>query len=310
MAIRQWFVAIDDKKDGPFSDERLRELIAAGTVTADTLVWCDGMANWTRAAEVPGLMTAATPRRPSAPAYSGAPAQSHAGQALITHVGTWGLLGRSLLVFIAQVLIIPAPWVTAGFFLWFVAHIELPEGQRVEFTGKGGDIWYVFMGNAVCAYVGLLGNEIGHNEIGHNEIELITLPLTAFLNILIARWFFGHLVWDGQREPLKFTGGFWAMIGWVLFYVISFITIIGWAWVTTAWGRWMCSHVVGSSKQLAFTASGFGYLWRLLVLALASGFIIPIPWVWRWFVSWLVSQFSLVDAAAAADESSVGITRA
>jgi GYF domain 2 len=300
MAIRQWFVANDDKKDGPFSDERLRELIAGGTVTADTLVWCNGMANWARAAEVPGLMTAATPRRPSVPPSSAAPSQNLGGHALATTVGTWALLGRGLLVFIGQALIIPAPWVMESFFRWFVEHIQLPGGQRVEFTGRGGDIWYVFMGNSVCAYAGLIGQGIG----------LITLPVTAFLNILMARWFFSHLVWDGQREPLKFTGGFWGMVGWTLFLGLSAITIIGWAWVATAWGRWICRHVVGSSKQLVFTAAGLDYLWRTLVLFFASMFIIPIPWVWRWFVGWLVSQFSLVDAPPVADESGVGITRA
>jgi GYF domain 2 len=307
MAIRQWFVAIDDKKDGPFSDERLRELIAAGTVTADTLVWCNGMANWTRAAEVPGLMTAATPRRPSLPASSAAPAQTLGGHALATTVGTWGLFGRLLLVFIGHLLIVPAPWVTASFLHWFVEHIQLPEGQRVEFTGKGGDIWYVFMGAALCGYLSLGGQNLGG---AGSSLTLVTLLLSAVLNVLILRWFFSHLVWDGQHEPLKFIGGFWAMIGWILFYVISFITIIGWAWVATAWGRWLCRHVTGSSKHLVFTASGLGYLWRLLVLALVSGFIIPIPWITRWFVGWVVSQFSLVDAPPAVDESSVGITRA
>jgi hypothetical protein len=38
MAARQWYTAISGRQEGPFSDERLRALIAAGTVRADTLV--------------------------------------------------------------------------------------------------------------------------------------------------------------------------------------------------------------------------------------------------------------------------------
>ena len=85
LCIRRWFVAIDDKKDGPFSDERLRELIAGGTVTADTLVWCNGMTNWTRAAEVPGLM-AGSPRQASLPPRSG-PAQNVGRELAGTELG-------------------------------------------------------------------------------------------------------------------------------------------------------------------------------------------------------------------------------
>ena len=58
MADRQWYTGRDGKQEGPFSDERLRELIASGMVRGDTLVWSTGMANWTKAADVPGLMPA------------------------------------------------------------------------------------------------------------------------------------------------------------------------------------------------------------------------------------------------------------
>ena len=58
MADRQWYTGRDGKQEGPFSDERLRELIASRMVRGDTLVWSTGMANWTKAADVPGLMLA------------------------------------------------------------------------------------------------------------------------------------------------------------------------------------------------------------------------------------------------------------
>ena len=45
MADRQWYTGRDGKQEGPFSDERLRELIASGMVRGDTLVWSAGMTN-------------------------------------------------------------------------------------------------------------------------------------------------------------------------------------------------------------------------------------------------------------------------
>ena len=57
MADRSWFFASQGQQQGPFPEAKLRELIAAGAVNAETLVWTEGMANWQRAAEIPGLMS-------------------------------------------------------------------------------------------------------------------------------------------------------------------------------------------------------------------------------------------------------------
>jgi hypothetical protein len=34
-------------------------------------------------------------------------------------------------------------------------------------------------------------------------------------------------------------------------------------------------------------------LWRTLVFAIGCAFLIPIPWVLRWYAQWYVSQFEL-----------------
>src|SRR5260370_40523384 len=46
MSNRSWFFASEGKQQGPYPEARLRELIASGTVTADTLVWSEGMTGW------------------------------------------------------------------------------------------------------------------------------------------------------------------------------------------------------------------------------------------------------------------------
>lgn len=41
-----WYYAIGDQRQGPISDAELDALIAAGTVTPQTLVWREGMSDW------------------------------------------------------------------------------------------------------------------------------------------------------------------------------------------------------------------------------------------------------------------------
>ncbi len=56
MADRSWFYAADGQQQGPFPEAQLRDLIARGAVTADTLVWTEGMSGWQRAGDIPGLV--------------------------------------------------------------------------------------------------------------------------------------------------------------------------------------------------------------------------------------------------------------
>jgi len=284
MAERQWYTGRDGKQEGPFSDERLRELIASGVVRGDTLVWCTGMTSWAKAAEVPGLMAAQ--RAPSVPPGTAAGLGEPAGH-MSLHVGVWALFWRGLLFGLSELAVIPFPWVAPILMRWFVERIEVPGGRRVGFVGKAEDIWWVFILYALCAVVG----------VAYSAAQLVAIPLQAFLALLIARWFFANLTWEGQRQPLQFTGGYWPLLGWSVLLPLSVITIIGWAWVATAWSRWMCRNVQGSSYELVFMASGWGYLWRALVVAVTAIFLIPIPCTAYWFTRWLISQFALVKRA-------------
>jgi hypothetical protein len=171
------------------------------------------------------------------------------------------------------------------FIRWFAERIELPGGQRIGFVGKPEDIWWVFILYALVAVVG----------IAYQPVQLLGIPVQAFLGLLILRWLVANITWEGQTQPLRFTGGFWPLLGWSLLLPLSILSIIGWAWVATAWARWMCRHVQGSSRELVFTASGLGYLWRALVVVFTAIFIIPIPWTAWWFTRWLVSQLALVE---------------
>ena len=51
----QWFAAINGQQAGPFDDSGMERNISSGAVSKDTLVWKQGMANWTAAGSVAEL---------------------------------------------------------------------------------------------------------------------------------------------------------------------------------------------------------------------------------------------------------------
>ncbi|MGD1886242.1 MAG: DUF805 domain-containing protein [Cohaesibacteraceae bacterium] len=57
MTDAVWYYADGGEQKGPVSDEEIANLIASGTVRADTLVWREGMENWAAAkASLPGAL--------------------------------------------------------------------------------------------------------------------------------------------------------------------------------------------------------------------------------------------------------------
>ena len=306
MADRQWYTAIGGKQEGPFSDQKLRELIAAGSVRADTLVWCDGMSNWARAAEIPGLLSSASgAAQQPVSSFAAAAARVAASPMVVPDDRrlvfdqqqpfdrVWPLYWRVAVLGLSVIAVVPLPWAAPWFLRWFVEHIELPERQRVGFEGKPGDIWYIFVGYGLCTYA-----SAGISFAFNGFASLLLIPLTTFLALLITRWFFANLVWSGRAAPLQFTGSYLGLLGWSVLAPLSFITIVGWAWVYAAWGRWMCKNVTGMHRQFVFTATGWGYLWRTLTFILTSYLLLPMPWIMRWYARWLIAQFALLDEAA------------
>lgn len=294
MPNRSWFYAANGQQQGPFPEEQLRDLIARGTVRADTLVWSEGMAGWQKVAEIPGLMSMppgppAMPRAGGPPVFTGG--QGVGGNAVSADLPLWGLLGRTLLYVIGIFLVIPAPWVGTSLYRWLVSRLHVPGRPNLEFTGQVGDRWYVFVIMGLMGYLGVYDS----------TLQLLTIPLQAVLSWLLLTWLVSKLSSNGQPLPLAFNGSILTFIGWQILLMISFITIIGWAWVATAWMRWICRNISGTRREIVFNASGFDVLWRTIVFAIACGFIIPIPWMLRWYAQWYMSQFALVERGAYAN---------
>jgi hypothetical protein len=295
MSDRSWFYASNGQQQGPYPEAQLRDLIARGTVRADTLVWSDGMAGWQKAAEIQGLMSGGA--RPPAMPQAGAPPMTGTGGygdgggvegPLSIDLPLLPLLGRFLLLVIGYFLVIPSPWTGTAFYRWMASRVTVPGRPNFAFTGQPLDIWYVFVATGVLSYVGAY----------ESSLQLITIPISAFLGWVMLRWLASNLSSNGQQLPIAFNGSVWTFIGWQVLLYISVITIIGWAWVIAAWMRWICRNVSGTRREVIFTGTGLEVLWRTIVFSIACAFIIPIPWMLRWYNRWYLSQFALVERAA------------
>jgi hypothetical protein len=179
-------------------------------------MWTAGMSEWRMAGQVDRfapLFGASGP--PAMPPGGGAPSASSAA-ALNTSLPVWGLFGRSLLVMIGHLLIILSPWTSTAFYKWLCERVSLPDGRRLKFAGKPGDIWYVFIAWSILIWVGAL-----------QHAEYVTVPLSWILAVLLLRWICANVSVEDGSLRLAFEGGFLPYIGWNLLFIVSFITRLG-----------------------------------------------------------------------------------
>jgi uncharacterized RDD family membrane protein YckC len=80
---QQWYYTQSGAQVGPVATDVLRQMLAAGQVGADELVWSDGMPDWQRARDVATFFAPPPPQQqPQQPYYAGVPQQQpYAGQA-------------------------------------------------------------------------------------------------------------------------------------------------------------------------------------------------------------------------------------
>jgi uncharacterized membrane protein len=85
--MSDWYYAADNEQKGPINESELKANLATNKIPADTLVWKDGMENWTpanqvaafsfRAAPEPAKVQPATSTTPAAKVVSAAPGVSN-----------------------------------------------------------------------------------------------------------------------------------------------------------------------------------------------------------------------------------------
>jgi GYF domain 2 len=283
MPNRAWFYAERGQQNGPFAEAQFRDFIATGIVRADTLVWTEGMASWQKAGDIPGLLSASA-RSPVMRGLGPSPAGSSGGS-LSIDLPLWAFFGRCLLLALGNLLVVPSPWTATSYYRWIIPRFHVPGRADLGFEGKPGDIWYVIVGSALLGYAG---------EISH-YLQLVAVVGEALLSWMLLRWVVSQISSGGRLIGLEFKGSIWGFVGWQLLAILAMVTVIGWAWVVTAWLRWICRNIDYSRRQLIFNGSGLDVLWRTFVAAIGCVLLIPIPWVIRWYTQWYVSQLALVD---------------
>jgi hypothetical protein len=289
MSNRSWFYAANGQQQGPYPEAQLRDLITRGMVGTDTLVWTEGMSGWLRAGDIPGLVPGGSGPPPAYAPPGGPPSVasgSYGGGALSIYVSVLELFWRSLVFIIGMVLVIPSPWVATWYYRWAFSRIHVPGRPNLAFNGQPLDIWYVFIAIGILTYVG---------QADLYYLQYLSIPIQAVLSWMVIRWIAANLSSNGEPLPIAFNGSAVGYVGWQVLLYVSFITIVGWAWVITAWMRWICRNIDGTRREVIFTASGLEMLWRTLVFAIACIFIIPIPWMLAWYGRWYASQFALAE---------------
>lgn len=112
---------------------------------------------------------------------------------------------------------------------------------------------------------------------------------------------------------MHFAGRYPRLLGWFLLYVVSFFTIIGWAWVGSAYLRWFARNIIGAGVRFEFHGSGWGILWRAFGIAIVGGVIGVVAdmlsdvldilgviwylWAVVWLLRWLIRNVVLVRSA-------------
>jgi hypothetical protein len=225
-------------------------------------------------------------------------------QRLVATLGPFGLLGRGLLFGIGELLIVPMPWTTTIFYTYLCECLALPDGRRLKFAGKPGDIWYILVGIPLLTFIPQVVMLL---EGGVPDPTTLPIPWYVILAIDVAIFYLGFLAmcWaiakttseDGS-VTLSFGGGVLAYFGWMILTSLSVITIIGWAWALKFFIRWMCRNVEGTVR-FDFVGSGWSILWRSLAAWFMCILIIPIPWVLSWMTNWYFSNVVVTSGARA-----------
>jgi hypothetical protein len=289
MSNRFWYVAYQGQQQGPFPEDQFREFIATGRIRPDMLVWSEGMADWQKAADIPGL----APQGGRPPVVPGRPAQAAgrptaAGGSLSIDFEILDFVKQALMFVVSAILIVPLPWILVRNLRWLASVTHVPGRSVLSFTGQAGPILPWYFGGIVLV-IALRFVPLGN---------LIAIPVEIGIGWLGLKWFLANLATEDGPLDLSFKGSFWGYLGWGVLSSLSFITIVGWAWVQTAQIRWICQNIQGTHREIVYKATGLEYLWRGVVVFFGCIFIIPIPWVMRWFMQWQASQTVLVGQRA------------
>lgn len=203
----KWHYTHQDEQHGPVTDEEIKGLIAAGNITSDNLVWCDGMAGWEPISNVPELVPAvnttevAAHAAPAAVGNMSAYVEDTTLSQAVVYSGFWRRVAASLIDSVILSVV--------GFILGMVLGVVMVAGgtsdaEVVELTGNVvglflGWLYYALMeSSSKQATIGkmvmgikvtdLEGNQISFARASGRHFGKIISSLILLIGYLMMLW--------------------------------------------------------------------------------------------------------------------------
>ncbi len=230
---------------------------------------------------------------------------------------TAGTLLRYLIAWILTQLIFPTAWGTAILYRWVVKRTRFSDGTKATFEGQPGQVWGwlalsagIGYGPAVVlnAIIGtdpfamFFDSEALQAALGEGDsvvravywaLMFLAWPVIIYVELVIYRWGIAGIRLE-KGPDLRFTGEYPRLLGWNTLVVLSVLTIVGWAWVGTAFLRWFANEIEGAGIRFEFVGSGWGLFWRLFPVYLVALSVTPLialhatyPW-WTFLIMWFI----------------------
>ena len=160
---------------------------------------------------------------------------------------------------------------------WIMSCVHVPGRPNLAFTGQPATLFWYFAAVALLIVV-------AHDRIGH--LEQLDRSSCSALYWLVISWIVANIASNGQPLGLASPARCWSYIGWYMLAVLSFFTIIGWAWVYHGLDAMDLPQHRGHAARDRFQCDRTGIAVANARAFIACVFMIPIPWVMRWFVRW------------------------
>ena len=211
----------------------------------------------------------------------------------------FSIAGLKMLLWYVSIAGIPVGWIYT--LRWTIKNLNLPGGPQLSFSGAAKDAYGYFALMVAFGVISNLDPTTWELFRGTDSVLLDLGILVAWVGLLAAQ---GLLYWHMYRwvcanvvatsgSHLTFVGSSWHYVGWTILHVASIFTVIGWAWVQTAFLRWLLKRTRTPHIHLGFRGSGFGLLWRAVGTTAASVLILPLPWMVAYMYGWVVENIEI-----------------
>jgi hypothetical protein len=197
--------------------------------------------------------------------------------------------------------IVGAPIGLRYLFQWFTRHLSLGSGTTFMFTGTSRGLCGFLSAIAGVTFVQRILDRALELSGDEESLLLALLALAlmlggqavgAFIQLRMLQWQCSNTR-ASSGVAISCVAPVAGFVGRELVVFLSIFTIIGWAWTTAWFARWLASHLRAEGRTVRFRGTGGQILWRSIVAVLASIPIVSIPWVIAWSYRWGVSQLEI-----------------